>query len=187
VAGNPIHALTDSEMGNRDTTTPWFESPYTFRFKAVNSWFDVTKTFQLPPDNDDRIYFGGSYSPRGQLSVVDQEIPLTSMVSLGQLQHLPLFDYRPVFDPATKTASTIWYGGDYGFHEGRVTQFPQNHAIGNSYASPGIPPDKLNLPGWRYEFNVQANHLRSDRSYIANSVLWDSWFCSSMGAQDGVM
>lgn len=185
VAGNPIHAQTGKQLGNSDAVTPWFESPYSFRFKAISSWFDVTKTFQLPPDSDEQIYFGGSYSPRGQLNVVDQEIPLSPLVSLGQLQHLPLFDYRPIYDKTTATATTIWYGGDYGFHEGRVTQFPQNHAIGNSYASPGIPSDKLNRPGWRYRFNVDADHLRTDRSYIANAVLWDTWFCSSIAAQDG--
>ncbi|MBN8460036.1 MAG: hypothetical protein J0M04_19590 [Verrucomicrobia bacterium] len=187
VAGNPIHAMTSKELGTNDAVTPWFESPYSFRFKAISSWFDVTKTFQLPPDRDDRVYFGGSYSPKGQLVVVDQEIPLSPPVSLGQLQHLPVFDYRPVYDPATATATTIWYGGDYGFHEGRVTQFAQNHAIGNSYASPGIPIDRLSQAGWRYSFNVEANHLRTDRSYIANAVLWDSWFCSTLAAQDGVL
>lgn len=187
VAGNPIHALTGKEFGTTDAATPWFESPYSFRFKAISSWFDVTKTFQLPPNRDDRIYFGASYSPRGQLNVVDQEIPLSPLVSLAQLQHLPLFDYRPTYDPRTATATTIWYGGDYGFHEGRVTQFAQNHAIGNSYASPGIPPAKLNNRGWTYQFNVTADHLRSDRSYQANAVLWDAWFCSSIAAQDGLM
>lgn len=187
VAGNPIHAATGRDLGNSDAVTPWFESAYTFRFKAINLWFDVTKTFQLPPDRDDRIYFGASYSPRGQLGVVDQEILLGPLVSLGQLQHLPLFDYRPTYDPATAAATTIWYGGDYGFHEGRVTQFAQNHAIGNSFASPGIPPDKLNHRGWRYRFNVEADHLRTDRSYIANALLWDAWFCSTIAAQDGPM
>jgi hypothetical protein len=187
VAGNPIHALTSKEFGTTDAATPWFESPYSFRFKAISSWFDVTKTFQLPPNRDDRVYFGASYSPRGQLNVVDQEIPLSPLVSLAQLQHLPLFDYRPTYDSRTATATTIWYGGDYGFHEGRVTQFAQNHAIGNSYASPGIPPAKLTNRGWTYQFNVTADHLRSDRSYIANAVLWDAWFCSSIAAQDGLL
>jgi hypothetical protein len=187
VAGNPIHAQTGRDLGNTDAITPWFESAYTFRFEAVHSWFDVTKTFQLPPDRDDRIYFGASYSPQGQLNVVDQEILLSPIVSLAQLQHLPLFDYRPTYDPATASANTIWYRGDYGFHEGRVTQFPQNHAIGNSYASPGIPPDRLRQRGWRYRFNVEADHLRVDRSYIANALLWDSWFCSTIAEQGGPM
>lgn len=188
VAGNPIHARTDSSLGNSDTVTPWFESPYSFRFKAVSSWIDVTKTFQLPPDRDDCVYFGASYSPRGQLNVVDQEIPLSPMTSLAELQHLPLHDYRPTYDPNLKTFNTPqWYGGDYWFHEGRATQFPQNHAIGNSYASPGIPSDKLTQAGWRFQFNAEANHLRVDRSYVANSVLWDSWFCSSLATQDGLL
>lgn len=188
IAGNPIHARTDSTLGNTDSITPWFESAYSFRFKAISSWIDVTKTFQLPPDRDDCVYFGASYSPRGQLNVVDQEIPLSPMTSLAELQHLPLHDYRPTYDPNLKTFNTPqWYGGDYWFHEGRVTQFPQNHAIGNSYASPGIPSDKLTQAGWRCQFNAEANHLRTDRSYIANSLLWDSWFCSSLGAQDGLL
>ncbi len=51
--------------------------------------------------------------------------------------------------------------GDYVFHEGHVTQFPQNHAIGNSYASPGIPANKLNTPGWNYcRWLEGATHLR---------------------------
>lgn len=185
VAGNSIHGATSSDLGTNDMVTPWFENPYSFRFKAVNSWFDVTKEFQLPPDRDDRVYFGASYSPKGQLNVIDQEIPVTPLVSLAQLQHLPLFDFRPTYDPETATATTIWYGGDYGFHEGRETQFAQNHAIGNSYASPGIPAEKINYPGWKYTFNISANHLRVDRSYIANTVLWDTWFCSTIGSQDG--
>lgn len=188
VPGNPIHARTDSGLGNSDLITPWFESPYSFRFKSISSWIDVTKTFQMPPDRDDRIYFGSSYSPRGQLNVVDQEIPLSPLTSLAELQHLPLFDYRPTYDPNLKNFNTPqWYTGDYWFHEGRVTQFPQNHAIGNSYASPGIPAEKITQAGWRCQFNAEANHLRTDRSYIANSVLWDSWFCSSLGARDGLM
>jgi len=175
-------------MGNSDAVTPWFESAYSFRFKSISSWIDVSKTFQLPPDRDDRIYFGASYSPRGQLAVVDQEIPLSPMVSLAELQHLPLFDYRPTYDPSMKNFTTVWYSGDYGFYLGRMTQFAQNHAIGNSYASPGIPADKLTQAGWRTAFSYgQFNHLRVDRSYVANSVLWDSWFCSSLAAQDGLL
>lgn len=184
VSGNPIHAYVGKPLGNSDAITPWFESAYSFRFKSVNAWIDVTKYFQLPVNRDDRIYFGDYYSPRGQLNVVDQEVPLRPLHSLAELQHLPLFDYRPVYDPATKTATTIWYGGDYGFHEGRVTQFTQNHAAGNSWASPGIPGENLVWAGWRYQFNVTANLLRMDRSYVANAQLWDAWFCSSAGAQD---
>ncbi len=188
VAGNPVHARTDSSLGNTDAITPWFESPYSFRFKAISSWIDATKTFQLPPDRDDCVYFGQSYSPHGQLNVVDQEIPLSPLTSLAELQHLPLFDYKPGYDPNLKSFNTPqWYTGDYWFHEGRVTQFPQNHAIGNSYASPGIPAEKLTQPGWRIQFNAEANHLRVDRSYVANSVLWDTWFCSSIAAQDGLL
>lgn len=187
VAGNPVHARTDSTLG-ADLIMPWFESPYSFRFKSITSWMDVTKTFQMPPERDDQIYFGASYSPRGQLSVVDQEIPLSPLTSLAELQHLPLYDYRPTYDPTLSTYTMPpWYSGDLWFNEGHVTQFPQNHAIGNSYASPGIMPEKLVQPGWRCQFNAVANHLRTDRSYIANSVLWDSWFCSSIAARDGLL
>ncbi|MCW1925050.1 hypothetical protein OKA05_20990 [Luteolibacter arcticus] len=188
VAGNPAQGSTSSSIGSSDPVTPWFESAYSFRFKSLGSWLDVTKTFQLPPDRDDRVYFGASYSPRGQLNVVDQEIPLSPMVSLAELQHLPMFDYRPTYDPAVKTFNTVWYKGDYAFYLGRMTQFAQNHAIGNSYASPGIPSDKLTQAGWRTAFSYgEFNHLRVDRSYVANAVLWDSWFCSSVAAQDGLV
>jgi hypothetical protein len=191
VAGNPIHGITSKKQGTSDVVTPWFESPYTYRYSAVNSWLAVTKTFQLPPNRDDRVYFGASYSPRGQLNVVDQEIPVTPLVSIAQLQHLPLFDYRPTYEsrlPGISSMYVNWYTGDYVFYEGHVTQFPQNHAIGNSYASPGIPSNKLNTPGWNYMLWLEgAKHLRTDRSYIANALLWDGWFCSTLGTQDGKM
>ena len=186
VAGNPIHGITSKKQGTADVVTPWFESPYTYRYSAVNSWLDVTKTFQLPPNRDDRVYFGASYSPRGQLNVVDQEIPVTPLVSIAQLQHLPLFDYRPTYEPVLASMSPFGLAYDWVFYEGHVTQFPQNHAIGNSYASPGIPANKLNNPGWNYFLWLEnAAHLRTDRSYIANALLWDGWFCSTLGAQDG--
>lgn len=189
----PATALHSPSMGS-DNTTPWFENPYAFRFKAITNTFDLTEAFHTSPDQPDRVYFGASYkSDKGQLNVVDQEIPLSPLVSLGSLQHLPLFDYRPIYDPNLKTYNLPY--ADWGspapahwFHLGQFNQFSQNHAIGNSYASPGIDSRKLAQPGWDFNyFGGNFQHLRMDRSYIANAVLWDAWFCSSIGAQDGLM
>jgi len=179
--GNPIHAGPNLQA--TDVVTPWHESGYTFRFKSVNSWIEVSQRMQLPPDRDDEAYMGTSYSPTGQLSALAQEIPLVAPVSLAQLQHLPLFDYRP----EGAIENPYGFNLDFLFHRGRATEFPQNNAIGNSYASPGIAPAAITSQGWPY-FVFDVSHpapVRFDRSFIANKLLWDAWWCSSMAPQDG--
>lgn len=187
--GAPLHPRDENTA---DNVTPWFERAYSYRFEHISNWMDVTKYLQMPITMD-RAYFGNSYSTAaGQIGVVDQEIPLAPLTSIAQLQHLPLFDYFPTYDPAARNFNTnqAWWSGANGrfwFRHGQVLQFGQNHAIGNSYASPGIPMGKLSQSGWPYMIDSQLNHLRRDRSYIANSVLWDGWFCSSIAAQDGLL
>lgn len=181
----PSHAIHASPSSlATDQVTPWFEDGFTFRFNAVTSWIDVSKRMQLPPNRDDEAYFGTSYSPSGQLRAIAQEIPLVPPSSLAQLQHLPLFDYRP--EPKVPE-NPFGMGIDFKFHRGRITQFPQNNAIGNSFASPGIPALAITSKGWPY-WAYDISHpapVRFDRSYIANKLLWDGWWCSSLFPQDG--
>jgi len=180
----PAHAINAiPDPAAADAVTPWYESAYTFRFKAVNSWIEVAQRMQLPPDRDDEAYMGTSYSPAGQLGAIAQEIPLVAPVSLAQLQHLPLFDYRPDIPSQNPFGANI----DWSFDAGRVTQFPQNNAIGNSYASPGIPAAAVTAPGWPFDagYVSQPTPIRLDRSYLANKLLWDGWWCSTLSPQDG--
>jgi len=178
---NPIS--TGPTAAATDAVTPWHEGAYTFRFKAVNSWVEVAQRMQLPPTRDDECYMGTSYSPAGQTRAIAQEIPLVAPVSLAQLQHLPLFDYRPEGPIENPFSMNI----DYKFHRGRATQFAQNNAIGNSYASPGIAPTAITNKGWpTYGFDVSnQSPIRMDRSYVANKLLWDAWWCSSLAPQNG--
>lgn len=180
---HPVHASPSSLA--TDQVTPWFEDGFTFRFKAVTTWIDVSKRMQLPPNRDDEMYFGTSYTPAGQLRAIAQEIPLVPPVSLAQLQHLPLFDYRP--EPKIPE-NPFGMNVDFKFHRGRITQFPQNNAIGNSYASPGIPALAITAKGWPYWAHdiSHPDPVRFDRSYIANKLLWDGWWCSSLFSQDGL-
>lgn len=178
---SPIHSGPGT--GATDLVTPWHESAYTFRFKAVNSWVEVAQRTQLPPDRDNSIYMGSSYSPSGQLHALGQEVPLVAPVSLAQLQHFPLFDYRP----DAPNENPFSQGIDFNFHRGRNTQFAQNNAIGNSYASPGIPATGITGAGWS-TFGCDVNNpapVRLDRSYVANKLLWDAWWCSSVASQTG--
>lgn len=181
----PSHAIHAGSLDlTGDAITPCYENAYAYRFKAVNSWMEVAQRMQLPPNRDDEAYMGTSYSPAGQLRALSQEIPLVAPISLAQLQHLPLFDYRPAHQDA---AADSWGAADRTFDRGRSPEFPQNNAIGNSYASPGIPAGGITEPGWRYSFGyiTQSLPMRYDRSYVSNKLLWDAWWCSSIAPQTG--
>jgi hypothetical protein len=127
-------------------------------------------------------YMGPSYTPAGQRFVADREIPLVPLSSLAQLQNLPQYSME----------SLNWSG-----------HFQQNHAIGNSYASPGIPSNKIKSNGWPFYLSYYTNYQGAlngqqpggdqwttgvsniDRSYAANHLLWDEYYFSSMAPQTG--
>jgi len=181
---DPVHPWISTKTGTTDTLTPNYENDYTIRLDGqVSSWVDVSQRLQLPPDHDDETYFGRSYGAgNGQTRVIAGEIPLVPPSSIAHLQHLPLFHYRPI--AGVQGSNGNW---DQSFHYGRAMQFPQNNAIGNSYASPGITNTKITENGWPQTFqSVQSSvDVHTDGSYIANQLLWDSWFCSSVAPQDG--
>jgi hypothetical protein len=125
---------------------------------------------------------GSSYTPAGQRFIADREIPQVPLSSLSQLQNLPQHSME----------SMHWSG-----------HLQQNHAIGNSYASPGVPSNKIKSNGWQFYLNPFTNHEGGnlsgqkvhygqwttaphiDRSYAANHLLWDDYYFSSMASQNG--
>lgn len=166
--------------------SPAFASGYKLSFEPLNSFQEASSHLQVAPDNPTRTYFGGSQFPQlGQSLVTDIEIPMAPLTSLAQLQHLHQASIDGVYSS--------------GFHL-------QNHAIGNSFASPGVPADAVRSPsGWPFwvdmyinthggtisgqKFNQGTFHTRPniDRSYAANHLLWDQYFFSSMAAKDSLM
>lgn len=183
---HPYAASTSTSMhssNGADASTSFFAHPYTLTFEQVSALEGI---FQNRP------FFGPSNRPGGQSRIVSSAVPLAPMTSLAQLQNLPLLPIEGL----------NWSG--YYF---------QNHAIGNSFASPGLPPASTratsfpfylgqyfpwqggDIAGRTYNditwFN-NANYTISgapaqvvDRSYAANHLLFDEYFFSSMAAQDG--
>ncbi len=178
-----ITSTTKHQSMGVDAATTFFAHPYTITFEQVSGTEGV---FQNRP------FFGPSNRPGGQSRIVSAPIPLAPLTSLAQLQNIPLLPIEAL----------NWSG--YYF---------QNHAIGNSFASPGLPPASIRetsfpfhlgqyLP-WqggdiagriypdRLAFNSAeytisgAPAMVVDRSYVANHLLFDDYFLSSMAGQAG--
>jgi truncated hemoglobin YjbI len=166
------YAGATSATNGADAKTPFFSHPYTVTFDQQTS---VQGLFPIIPS------MGPSYTPAGQSFVADREIPLVPLSSLAQLQNLPQYSMD----------STNW-----------SNHFQQNHAIGNSYASPGIPSNKIKSNGWPFFLSYYVNSQQGsvtgrkigddqwitgvsniDRSYAANHLLWDDYYFSSMAPQ----
>ena len=171
-----IPALTyagcTSTTQGADAKTPYFSHPYTVTFDQRTT---VIGLFSTIP------YMGPSYTPAGQRFIADREIPQVPLTSIAQLQNLP----------QVSMDSMNWSG-----------HLQQNHAIGNSYASPGVPSDKIKSTGWPYYLtpytNTQGGSVSGqkfagdkwttgvpniDRTYAANHLLWDDYYFSSMAPQ----
>jgi type II secretory pathway pseudopilin PulG len=167
------YAGCTSTSQGADAKTPFFSHPYTVTFDQPLS---VIGLFPTVP------HMGPSYTPGGQRFIADREIPQVPLNSLAQLQNLP---QHPMEGLNTS---------NHHF---------QNHAIGNSYASPGVPSNKVEDYGWPFSVNPyfpsQGGDLGGqklagstwitapniDRSYAANHLLWDDYYFSSMAPQTG--
>lgn len=183
---HPYAAVTSTAKHSRqgvDAATTFYAHPYTVTFEQVSGLEGV---FQNRP------FFGPSNRPGGQSRIVSAPVPLAPLTSLAQLQNIPLLPIEAL----------NW--SSYYF---------QNHAIGNSFASPGLQPATIretsfpfhlgqyfpwqggDIAGRTYDdrswFNsadytiAGAPALVVDRSYAANHLLFDEYFFSSMAAQEG--
>ena len=184
IPGHPFAASTSTaKHGSQgvDAATTFFAHPYTMSFEQRTT---VEGLFQNQP------FIGPSNFPDGLGFIADYEVPLAPLTSLAQLQNLPQYPIEGL----------NWSG--YYF---------QNHAIGNSFASPGLESDSIkessfpfyqggyfswqggDISGKTYggstsfnnsDFVVQdAPASIVDRSYAANHLLFDDYFFSSMAAR----
>lgn len=179
----PYAAATSSTRHGVDVNTLFFTHPYTITFEQVSG---VEGLFQNRP------FFGPSNRPGGQSRIVSAPVPLAPLTSLAQLQNIPLLPIEAL----------NWSG-----------HYFQNHAIGNSFASPGLYPDAIrensfpfhlgqylpwqggDIAGRLYndrtafnggEYTIPGAPARVvDRSYASNHLLFDEYFFSSMAAQQG--
>ena len=179
-----VSATSTQKHGSEvDAATLFFAHPYTLSFEQINGIEGVIQN---------RPFFGSSNRPGGRGTIIAQDIPLAPLTSLAQLQNLPQLPMEAL----------NWSG--YYF---------QNQAIGNSYASPGLPPQSIkersfpfylgeyfawqggDIAGNFYNdwtwFNNSDYEVASapaaviDRSYAANQLLFDSYFFSSLAGQQG--
>ncbi|MCW1923166.1 hypothetical protein OKA05_11430 [Luteolibacter arcticus] len=171
---------------NSGGKTPFSASAYKLSFESINSYQEASSYLQVTPGDATHTYFGGSHLPQGGQSLItDIEIPMAPLTSLAQLQHLPQASIDNLYSS--------------GF-------FMQNHAIGNSFASPGVPSNAVKgNRGWPYWVDMYLNQFGGsirgekfppgtllerpniDRSYAANHLLWDDYFFSSMAPRDGLL
>lgn len=181
IPAHPYAAATSQQHGG-DRATSYFSHPYAVTFQQVNSYQQAASFAQRSPSNPTQGFFGASFSPSGQTFITARELPLVPLNSLAQLQNLP---QHPI-------DAMHWSGHHF-----------QNNAIGNSFASPGIPPDQVKSDGWPFYLNGYINNVgflngarlpldafvpgipNIDRSYAANHLLWDDYFFSSMADQSG--
>lgn len=182
---HPFVAATSTQKHSSqvDAATNFFAHPYTLTFEQINGIEGVIQN---------RPFFGPSNRPGGRGTIIAQDIPMAPLTSLAQLQNLPQVPIEAL----------NWSG--YYF---------QNQAIGNSYASPGLPPQSIkersfpfylgeyfawqggDIAGNFYNdwtwFNNSEYEIASapaavvDRSYVANQLLFDTYFFSSLAAQQG--
>lgn len=181
---HPYVAATSTQKHREvDAATNFFAHPYTLTFEQVNGLEGLVQN---------KPFFGPSNRPGGRNTIIAQDIPMAPLTSLAQLQNLPQLPIEAL----------NWSG--YYF---------QNQAIGNSYASPGLPPQSIkersfpfylgeyfawqggDLAGNFYNdwtwFNNSEYTIPSapasvvDRSYVANHLLFDSYFFSSLAGQQG--
>lgn len=167
------YAGCHSTSQGADAKTTFFSHPFTVTFDQRTTVPGLFSTIPL---------MGPSYTPAGQRFIADREIPQVPLTSLAQLQNLPQYSIEGL-----NTSNHLY----------------QNHAIGNSYASPGIPSEMIRDSGWPSSINpyfpsqggdltgekfagdswITAPHI--DRSYAANHLLWDDYYFSSMAPQTG--
>jgi hypothetical protein len=130
--------------------------PYDWKF-----FTELNNTENLPFANkiDDDVssgYVGTSFrATEGLERLVVYEIPIQPLRSLGELQHFDINYYNPL-PPYTA------------------------NPIGNSHASSLIAPNALWMTA---EIANESNRASYDHSYVANHLLFDDWFVSSIAPE----
>lgn len=165
--------------------TPLFVNAYKLTYETISSYQAASTYMQVSAGDPTQSYFGGSYFPQnGQSLITDAEIPMAPLSSLAQLQNLPQSSIDNLYSS--------------GFHF-------QNHAIGNSFASPGVASNAIktrgtdfwvdkyynenggSISGQKFPGSQYLTRDNIDRSYAANHLLWDDYFFSSMAPKDGIL
>jgi hypothetical protein len=129
--------------------------PYDWVFFTPTDTNDSESFPQAGGSSDSSGYVGTSFrADVGLSNFVIYEIPTRPLRSMGELQHFDVNYYSP------------------------LPPFIAN-PIGNSHASYLIEPDAVRIAGSEAD-DVRATH---DHSYVANHLLFDDWFVSSIAPE----
>ncbi len=152
-------------------------SPYEFFSTEVSNWdstgVEVSSGIGGSAPN---MGFSGTSndSSDGQNYITLSELPFQPITSMAQLQHAPL-------GLALNDAS----GPTSGYIE--RNNYPSiPNALGNSFALPFIPTNTIHdsQPDHFHWASNGSNIELYDKSYYANTALWDNWFFSGISPQD---
>lgn len=131
------------------------ESPYKFEYFALNGGNGGDGLPEATPGN--QSFIGTTFrADQGLTHVIAAELPLSPLQSLAQLQHFDI----------TNTNQSPPYA---------------YNVIGNSHAYATFAPETV------YDSSAHASLLpyRFDHSYLANHLLFDDWFVSSIAPETG--
>ena len=184
--------------GAGNAVTESHARPYTFVYNPVQSANEAWNTLQLNTiDGELRTYFGNSYNPDGQHKAVAMEIPVTPLQSIAQLQHVP----------QVPTDATRWSGlslQNYAIGNSyanpnvpadQISNYGWNVWLDSRVDNADVRTNQLpDLDGKKWHTTVNGGgpateHFKPtqhlDRSYAANTLLWDDFFFSGMAQQTG--
>ncbi len=148
----------------------------------------------LDISSKDQGRFGGSHSINlGVTRCATRQLDLAPPLSMMSLSHAIANGFSDRFAQATERGSqgldvlqSDGLTGNYKFEAGDIAfstvsyAAPQvERAIGNSFASPFVRPNQAVGSG-AYHLRTAATVPLFDHSYLANSALFDRWFCSSL-------
>lgn len=148
----------------------------------------------LDINSRDQGRFGGSHSIKdGVTRCATRQLDFAPPLSMMSLTHAIANGFADRFAQASERDAkgldplqSDGLAGNYKFEPGDIAfstvtyAAPQvERAIGNSFASPFVNPSRVTGSG-AYHVKTGATVPLFDHSYLANSALFDRWFCSSL-------
>ncbi|WP_338687579.1 hypothetical protein [Haloferula helveola] len=184
--------------GAGNVVTAAHSNPYTMHYAPVQSAGAAWNELQLDSiDGEVRPFMGNSYYPGGQHKAVAMEMPLVPLQSIAQLQHVP----------QVPIDATRWSG--LGMQNYAIANsFASPHLPSDQITSEGWlvwldnrvdnadsrSNQEADLDGKKWYVTVNgtgppSEHFKPtrhlDRSYVANSLLWDDFFFSGLTEYTG--
>ncbi|WP_200392514.1 hypothetical protein [Roseibacillus ishigakijimensis] len=196
ISGQGTSGVTESQAGNLDTAL--HSRPYTVVYTPVQTADEAWTQLQLDSvDGEVRPFMGNSYWPGGQHKAIATEIPFAPLQSIAQLQHvaqvpidatrwsnLSLQNYaignsfanpHVPSDAISKEGWRVWLDSRVDNADSRTSMLPD--LDGKKWH------ETTNGQGPPTEHFKPTKHL--DRSYVANTLLWDDFFFSGFADYDG--